>query len=260
MTGGTPHESAFQTSAAGTHDWRLLSLVLGVPTLIGWALLVWWEEEPIGASFRHADASGRAGFLPLVLIGWVVMTTAMMLPTTAPLMRVFQQVVQNRPDRLRLIGLVILGYVAVWTAVGAVAILGDEALHWTVAHIGLLTRHPHLIGAAVFLTAGVYQFTPLKRRCLTACRSPFVFVARRWRGGSDAWNAVSLGVDHGAYCVGCCWSLMLVVFAVGMANVGWMLLTGVVMAVEKNIARAAALGPLLGVVLFGTGAILLIGA
>ncbi len=257
MTPGAPDGSAFQTAPAGARSWRLLLFVLGVPAVIGWALLVWWEEEPIGAAFRHADASGQAGYLPLVLVGWVVMTVAMMLPTTAPLMRVFQQVTRARSDQSRLVALVILGYVGVWTVVGGLAIVGDEVLHWLASNVGLLVRHPRLIGAAVFLGAGAYQFTPLKRRCLASCRSPFVFVARRWRGGRDSWNALSLGVDHGVYCVGCCWSLMLVVFAVGMANVGWMLLTGVVMAVEKNVARAALLGPLIGLVLLGTGAYLL---
>lgn len=255
---GTPEESAFQTSATGARGWRLTALVLGVPALIGWALLTWWEVEPIGASFRHADASGRAGYLPLVLVGWVVMVTAMMLPTTAPLIRVFQQVTRNRPDQARLISLVIGGYLAVWTAVGSIAIVGDDALHWTAANVGVLREHPRLIAATVFVLAGFYQFTALKRRCVAECRSPFVFIARRWRGGADAWNAFILGVDHGAYCVGCCWSLMLVVFAVGMANVGWMLLMGVVMAVEKNVARAAGIGPVLGFALLGVGGYLAI--
>lgn len=260
MAGASPLESAFQSSTPGTHDRRVLALAIGAPAIVGWALLVWWEASPVGASFRHADASGRAGFLPLVLVGWVVMTTAMMLPTTAPLMRVFVQMTRSRPDRSRLVALVLVGYAAVWTLVGAVAILGDELVHWSASNVTVLADHPRTIAAGAFLLAGVYQFTPLKRRCLTSCRSPFVFVAARWRGGRDSWNALALGADHGAYCVGCCWSLMLVVFAVGMANVGWMLLMGAVMAVEKNVARAGALGPALGVGLLVVGVILLVTA
>ena len=117
------------------------------------------------------------------------------------------------------------------------------------AHAPALRDHRKRVAAGVFVVAGVYQFTPLKKRCLTSCRSPFTFIAQRWRGGNDGWNALVLGVDHGWFCVGCCWSLMLLMFAVGMTNVGFMMLIGLVMAVEKNVARAAPLGPVLGVVL-----------
>lgn len=250
--------SAFQTPDLGVRDRRVLVAVLGVPALVAWALLAWWGTSTSGQQFMHGDTHGAPGFLPLVLVGWVVMTTAMMLPTTAPLMRVFMQVIRDRSDRTRLVLLVVAGYATVWTLVGAVAIVGDEALHALAPRIDLLDRHPRIVPAGVFLLAGAYQFTSLKRRCLASCRSPFVFVTRRWRGRHDAWNAFALGVDHGWYCVGCCWSVMLLMFAVGMSNVGWMLLTGLVMAVEKNVARAAPLGPALGAALLGIGAWLLI--
>jgi predicted metal-binding membrane protein len=247
----TPMTSAFQAPSPGVRDRRLLIGFIGAPALVAWALLAWWGSSPTGRLFYHQDASGRAGFLPLVLVGWVVMTTAMMLPTTAPLVRVFIQMTSDRSDRRRLISLLILGYAAVWTLVGALAIVGDDILHVVVRHAPALNDHRRRVAGGVFLLAGAYQFTPLKKRCLTSCRSPFAFVAQRWRGGRDAWNAFMLGADHGWFCVGCCWSLMVLMFAVGMANVGLMMLLGLVMAVEKNVARAKLLGPVLGVTLLG---------
>jgi predicted metal-binding membrane protein len=225
----------------------LLIGFIGAPALAAWAVLTWWGTSPTGRLFMHEDADGHAGFLPLVLVGWVVMTTAMMLPTTAPLVRVFMTITRERSDRRRLLLLLLVGYAAVWTLVGAAAIVSDEMVHRLVSAVPALQDHPRRVAAAVFAIAGVYQFTPLKKTCLTACRSPFAFVAQRWRGGHDAWNALMLGVDHGWFCVGCCWSLMLLMFAVGMTNVGFMLVLGLVMAVEKNVARASALGPVVGV-------------
>ena len=87
--------SAFQSPTPGVHDRRLLIIFIGAPALVAWALLVWWGSSPTGRLFAHQDASGRAGFLPLVLVGWVVMTTAMMLPSTAPLVRVFLRITER---------------------------------------------------------------------------------------------------------------------------------------------------------------------
>jgi len=84
------------------------------------------------------------------------------------------------------------------------------------------------------LLAGLYQFTPLKDRCLQKCRSPLSFVAEHWRGGSERLDAMRLGFRHGLFCLGCCWTLMLLMFAVGGVNLGWMLGLGAVMAAEKS--------------------------
>jgi predicted metal-binding membrane protein len=82
--------------------------------------------------------------------------------------------------------------------------------------------------------AGLYQFSSLKYACLDKCRSPLTFLTSRWQGGNETAQALRIGVEHGLFCVGCCWSLMLLMFLVGTASVAWMLLLGVVMALEKN--------------------------
>ena len=91
------------------------------------------------------------------------------------------------------------------------------------------------VGAAVLAGAGLFQWSALKYRCLDECRTPFGFVASRWHGVSPAREALRIGIDHGIFCVGCCWALMLTMFVVGIGSVGWMLALAALMAAEKNL-------------------------
>lgn len=104
--------------------------------------------------------------------------------------------------------------------------------------------------------AGVYQFTPLKNRCLEKCRSPLSFVVEHWQGRNDRRHAFRLGVDHGLFCVGCCWALMLLMFVTGLGNLAWMFLLAAVMAVEKNVAWGRRLSAPLGLSLLLCGVLL----
>ena len=103
---------------------------------------------------------------------------------------------------------------------------------------------------------GIYQFTPLKYRCLDECRSPLGFVMNHWRGRSERREAFMLGVRHGLFCVGCCWSLMLLMFAVGVGNIGWMLVLAAVMATEKNVSWGRRLSAPVGAVLLVSAGVL----
>jgi predicted metal-binding membrane protein len=114
---------------------------------------------------------------------------------------------------------------------------------------GFRRAHPWAPGSAIFLLAGVYQFTPWKYACLDKCRSPMSFLVQHWGGKRAGADALRLGFHHGAYCVGCCWSLMLLMFAVATGGLGWMLLLGIVMAAEKNLPWGRRLSAPLGVVL-----------
>ena len=97
--------------------------------------------------------------------------------------------------------------------------------------------------------AGLFQFSELKYRCLDKCRTPLSFVIERWRGRAERWNALRLGLHHGLFCLGCCWALMLLMFVVGAGSVGWMLVLGAVMAVEKNLPWGRRLAVPLGIIL-----------
>jgi predicted metal-binding membrane protein len=209
-----------------------------------------WAEIGIAGSLCRALPGGRNALSgSLIVGGWVLMLSAMMLPTTLPLLDIFRRLTARRTDRRLLTALVIIGYLAVWGAFGLTAHLADWAVGVGVRQSDWLVANIWVIGAAVLAIAGGYQFTELKYRCLDKCRAPLGFVIERWRGASQKWQALFLGVRHGAFCVGCCWCLMLLMFVIGSANIGWMLVLGAVMAAEKNLPAGRRLAAPIGVVL-----------
>lgn len=238
-------------------------LIGSVGLLSAAAWLTLWVFGPTlhgPAHHHHLGTSGPvAGTLPLLFVaGWDVMTLAMMLPTSLPLIATFHTLAGPRQDRSLLIMLLVVGYLAIWTLVGVLVYQAGAAIQALSAVSPWVQAHAYVGGALVLLLAGVYQFTPLKRRCLDKCRSPLGFVLAYWQGERDRRNAFRLGVNHGLFCVGCCWSLMLVMFAVGVSNLAWMLLVGAVMAVEKNVSWGSRMSAPLGALLLSSGVMVLI--
>jgi predicted metal-binding membrane protein len=178
----------------------------------------------------------------------------MMLPTTLPLLDRFRRLTAARADGGVLVTLVIAGYVAVWGAFGLFAHGFDLLVLAAFARSPWLAAHGWLAGAAVIGIAGAFQFSALKYRCLDKCRTPLGFVMQHWHGQSPRRDAFVLGAHHGAFCVGCCWALMLLMFVVGTGSIGWMLALGAIMAIEKNMPWGRALSAPLGVALLMWGA------
>jgi predicted metal-binding membrane protein len=196
------------------------ALVLG--TLVAWVAFV-----RLGM-----DSSALAVFL----VGWTVMMTAMMLPSAAPLVLVY-----GKRGRARLV----LGYLFVWAAVGLPV--------YAIARAFDLMMVPSVAIATVLVVAGAYQFTPLKGVCLRACRSPLDFVAMRWGRGP-----FRLGVEHGGYCVGCCWALMTVlVGAAAMSVTAAALIAGLVFA-EKVLPGGEWTARVAGIALFAAAVVVLV--
>jgi predicted metal-binding membrane protein len=166
----------------------------------------------------------------------------------------FQRMTRTRADGRLLVALLIAGYLAVWAGFGAAAHLGDLILHQAVVERwAWLDHNAWIIGAATLIGAGAYQFTPLKYHCLDKCRSPYSFITGHWQGGREKTRSFVLGAHHGVFCVGCCWSLMLLMFVVGIGNLGWMLALGAVMAIEKNMPWGRRISAPLGVGLIAAG-------
>ena len=184
-------------------------------------------------------------------LAWVLMIAAMMLPTTWPLLETFRRIAAGRPDSGRLALLVVLGFFVAWMVFGLLAHLADAGLHRVAGQAGALRAHGWMIGAAVLAGAGLFQFSALKYRCLEQCHTPFGFVNARWHGRAPAREAFRLGIDHGVFCVGCCWALMLVMFVVGTGSLPWMLVLAAVMAAEKNLPWGRRLRTPLGLGLIG---------
>jgi predicted metal-binding membrane protein len=246
---------------AARSDSRAFAVLATSLVALAWAALLVWGGSPYG-SYLHHQALIHAGSvfgtsfalrLLLFVAGWALMTVAMMLPTSLPLVSLFRTMMSARPNRARLLTLLVSGYILVWTAFGAGAYVLDAGIHATVNAIPWLSDHSWLITVAILLGAGLYQFSPLKYVCLEKCRSPYSFVMSHWHGVNADAESLRLGLAHGAYCVGCCWSLMLLMFAVGMGNVAWMLGLAVAMGIEKNFSWGRRLTPFLGVVLISAG-------
>lgn len=231
---------------------------VAVPVAIGLAWAVALVTEATGsASSLHHDQLIEGGAVPrwaalaLFLGSWQLMTAAMMLPSSLPLVRLFWAASGRRQALAAFLG----GYAVVWSIFGLLAFAGDGVLHVLVRALPILEERPWLIAGSVLVTAGAFQFTRLKDACLDECRHPAFFLTRNYRQGTGA--AYRLGRDHGIFCLGCCWALMLVMFAAGFANLAWMAVLAAVTAYEKIGRHGRALTPVLGVMLAGWGAVVL---
>lgn len=261
--------SAAASTRAAVPRRRVFVPLLGALVVLSWALLWAWSESSWARYLDHGDwsASGPAAFLCRAIPGgdiivpaatyalaWVLMTAAMMLPTTWPLFDTFDRLTAQRADHGRLLLLLGLGYGAVWGGFGLLA----HGLHLAVSalfeRVPWLAWNGWLVGAGIIALAGAFQFSALKRRCLEKCRAPLGFVIEHWRGSGPARQAFALGAHHGLFCVGCCWALMLLMFAVGAGNLLWMLALAALMAVEKNVTWGARLSTPLGVALLAWAA------
>ena len=249
-----------------SHRSLLLPVLIGL-VVLAWAILWMWERSPYGRYLTHGELAHfdvAAGIQPVLLqaaiyvAGWTLMTAAMMLPTTLPLVEIFRRLTRSRADHPQLVALLILGYLGVWLAFGVAAHLFDLGLHDAFGHSDWLQENAWVFGAGPLLVAGAFQFTALKYRCLDKCRAPLSFVMQHWRGADTRLQALRLGAHHGLFCVGCCWALMLLMFAVGTGSVGWMLVLGAVMAIEKNMPWGRHLSAPLGIALLAWGTLIVL--
>ena len=245
-----PLAVAFAASAA----WAVLWLWSASP-YAGYLDHGSWLEIGVLASICRALPGGGVVLTALLHVcAWVLMIIAMMLPTIAPLLALFRRVIAGRADARRLLSLISAGYAAAWLAFGIVAHALDAALLAGARQFDWFVAHGWMVGAAVIGSAGLFQFSALKYRCLERCRTPYGFIIERWRGRTPRRDALHIGFDHGLFCVGCCWALMLLMFVVGMGNLGWMLAIGAVMAIEKNVAWGKRLSAPLGIALIAWAA------
>ena len=188
-----------------------------------------------GLRMRGMDAGpGTAlGSLGFYITTWIVMMAAMMFPSIAPMVLIYARVAKTRRARGLggSTGLFVAGYLVTWSLFGLAAYGLFELLGS--AHLDFLAwdRAGRYVAGGVLLAAAIYQLTPAKDACLRRCRGPLAFVLERWR---DGWTgALRMGLEHGAWCVGCCWALMAALFALGLMSVAWMALVGGLIAVEK---------------------------
>lgn len=203
---------------------------LGLITLAAWAALIAGTPLTDPATF---------------LVAWIVMMAAMMLPSSAPMFLLFRgSAGDGARGELRTLTFG-AGYLLVWAGIGAIMLVAQRVLEVApdLRQFGV---------AAVLLAAGAYQFTPLKATCLRACQTPADFLVRHWKGGT--FGALRLGLDHGRYCLGCCWALIAVLVAAGGMGLAWVALIALIVLVEKLAPRAIWFGRGVGVA-FALGAL-----
>jgi predicted metal-binding membrane protein len=242
---------------------------LGGVLLISWAYTIYLAQQMVGMSaMGHGSMEMTMPMVKpwsaidywLMFIMWIVMQIAMMTPSAAPMVLMYTSFSrQNQADVQPVWGTIqfYLGYLLIWTLFSLVFTLLQGGLHAATLLSPMMETTSPILGGVILIAAGVYQFTSLKNACLTHCRTPLSYFMTEWRDG--AWGALLMGVRHGAFCVGCCWLLMALLFVTGVMNLVWIaLLTAYVLA-EKVVPGDHRLGRGIGVLLIGWGAWMIAG-
>jgi predicted metal-binding membrane protein len=250
------------TDIQGVFGREKVIATLGIAAVVAlsWAWL--WEGAGMGMSalemtaltlFPHVQTDTGGSMdpsLPAVILMWWVMMMAMMMPSAAPLILLYRRVLHHHAaERITLSSILLLaGYLVAWLAFSIGASLLQKALQPTgLMSEMMLWSKSATLSAVVLAAAGIYQLTPAKHACLTQCRSPAHFLQEHWRPGMT--GSFLLGLHHGAYCVGCCWMLMAVLFVVGIMNLIWIGLLSLIVFIEKILPAGAHVGRVLGVAL-----------
>jgi predicted metal-binding membrane protein len=219
-------------------DRALVAAVLGLVLAPVWLWLVRASLDMYGAmtgpSAWMMRATWDASYTALIFAMWTAMMVGMMLPSAAPAILIFARVARSGPAPERPVlraHLFAAGYLVSWAAFSAAATLAQRALAKGALLTPMMEAASPYFAAALLVVAGAYQWSAVKRLCLTRCRTPAAFIVGRWRPGT--LGALRLGAEHGVYCVGCCWALMLLLFAGGVMSLPWIAGLSLLVLLEK---------------------------
>lgn len=251
-------------------DRLIVMMGLGLVMILAWGWLILGAGLPMGPetvsgmpgmpgmAAMVAPAAWSLSYAGLMAFMWWTMMVAMMLPGAAPVMLLFARINRKERDDIRPhvpTGAFATGYLAVW---GGFSLLAT-GLQWWFEQLGLLTSMTATsmsLGGALLIGAGAWQLTPIKNICLRHCRSPLSFLSHRWRPGR--MGAFRMGLEHGAYCLGCCWFLMGLLFFGGIMNLYWIIGLAAFVLLEKTAPMGNWIGRVAGLVLAGWGVYMLI--
>jgi predicted metal-binding membrane protein len=221
----------------------------------GWFYLGLQASGVLDVLCRALPDGGQTGATKIAIVAtmWGAMTLAMMLPSAAPMILTYAEIADTAARKAELVVspfVITAGFTVVWLGFAFVVTLVQLTFMRAALIDADLVSASGLFSGAIFIVAGVYQFSALKHACLRQCQHPFPFFFANWKTTSS--GVFQLGVRQGLYCLGCCWAMMLVMFAVGVMNVVWMAALGIVMAIEKiGIGKRFSHG--IGVLLIGIG-------
>jgi len=251
VTPGVTHERSSQIPVIGA---------IVMLTLLAWAYLLHLHAQMSGA-MANAE-SMRAMGMPMDqpwtttdvgfgFVMWVAMMAGMMSPSAVPVLLVVARAASSRGESSRTTLLFGAGYFAVWTGFSIVATLAQWLLHNAALLSSSMAAVSPRVAGVTLVVAGLYQLTPEKRACLQHCRNPIDFLMMHWRPG--AAGSFGLGVHHGWYCLGCCWALMILLFAVGLMNLVWVAAISAIVLIEKTAWGGVVLARVTGALLILVG-------
>ncbi len=226
--------------------------IAGVAAL-AWAYILYLASD-MGRMMIPLTESWSAGDFIFQYVMWSVMMVAMMVPSAAPMVLMFATVNRRRREQQRPFvptSVFLMGYVVVWSGFALAATLAQWGFHSAALLSPMMESTSAYLGAALVMGAGLFQFTPLKSACLTQCRTPLGFIMTEWRDGGR--GALTMGLRHGAFCVGCCWVLMALLFVTGVMSLLWVAVIAGFILLEKVAPAGLRLSRLSGLTLVGFG-------
>jgi predicted metal-binding membrane protein len=244
---------------------RVIGLAIAAVTLLAWAYLFHLSRQMSAAAADETmmAAMGMAMNTPwtridvlLTFVMWTVMMVGMMAPSVTPVLLLAANAPRSEPRVIPPAVSFGAGYLLVWSGFSAIATVAQWMLHDEALLSRAMAVSSPRVAGAILIGAGLYQLTPLKNVCLTHCRSPIGFLMSHWRGGRA--GPIRMGLHHGVHCLGCCWALMAVLFAVGVMNLAWVAGLALLVLAEKVAPGADRLSRIAGVVLVLIGIVTLV--
>jgi predicted metal-binding membrane protein len=249
-------ESARLPRARTPEGLRLGHVQIGlIATLLILAVLAWAVTDDRMQQMDAGPGTDLGGVGWFVGV-WVVMMAAMMFPSIAPMVVMYGRVQEGKRQRGQAAptgatAIFVAGYLVTWTAAGLLGYAIFELVQSFDLSFLAWDGGGQYVAAAVIVAAAIYQLTPLKDVCLGKCRNPLMFVLTAWRPGRP--GALRMGIEHGGYCVGCCWALMAALFALGVMSIGWMAFIAALIATEKLLPWKAVANRSIAVILLVLG-------
>jgi predicted metal-binding membrane protein len=241
---------------------RVIGLAIAAVTLLAWVYLFHLsrqmsaaaaDETMMAAMGMAVTAQWTRSDVFLTFVMWTVMMIGMMAPSVTPVLLLAANAPRSERHVIPPVLLFGAGYLLVWVGFSAIATITQWLLHAGALLSPAMAASSPRIAGAILIGAGLYQLTPLKNMCLTHCRSPIDFLMSHWRGGRA--GPIRMGLHHGLHCLGCCWALMAVLFAVGVMNLLWVAGLALFVLVEKMMPATVHVSRMAGAALLIAGAI-----
>jgi predicted metal-binding membrane protein len=201
-------------------------------------------------------AAWTVGHVVFIFTMWTVMMVGMMTPSVAPMILIYTQVARQAGTQGHVFapaGYFVLGYLFAWTAFATAATAAQYGLEQAALLSPMMAGTSKFFAGVILMGAGFYQLSPVTKACLEQCRSPLAFMQSHGGFQSDALGSLQLGALHGAYCIGCCWAIMALLFVVGIMNVLWIAAFSIIVLAEKTLPGGRYLSIATGAISFGLG-------